>query len=43
MYFNLATANAAEAVVKARDIYIFLKANGWSRCSKLISIQATTS
>jgi integrase len=30
MYFNLATANAAEAVVKARDIYIFLKANGWS-------------
>jgi hypothetical protein len=29
MYFNLHTANAAEAAVKARDIYIFLKANGW--------------
>jgi len=29
MWFNLKTANAAEAAVKARDIYISLIANGW--------------
>ena len=29
MWFNLKTANAAEAAVKARDIYIYLIANGW--------------
>lgn len=28
-WFNLATANQAAAAVKARDIYLFLKANGW--------------
>jgi hypothetical protein len=28
-FFNLKTANAPEAAVKARDIYIFLIANGW--------------
>jgi integrase len=28
-WFNLGTANQAAAAVKARDIYIFLKANGW--------------
>jgi len=28
-YFNLKTANAAEAAVKAREIYVFLIANGW--------------
>lgn len=28
-YFNLKTANAAEAAVKARDVYIYLIANGW--------------
>ena len=29
MWFNLKTANAAEAAVKAREIYIYLIANGW--------------
>jgi hypothetical protein len=29
MWFNLKTAKAAEAAVKARDIYIYLIANGW--------------
>ena len=28
-YFNLKTANAAEAAPKAREIYVFLIANGW--------------
>ncbi|HUZ06230.1 MAG TPA: hypothetical protein VMV89_01945, partial [Candidatus Paceibacterota bacterium] len=28
-WFNLGTANQAAAAVKARDIYVFLKANGW--------------
>jgi integrase len=28
-WFNLGTANQAVAAIKARDIYIFLKANGW--------------
>src|SRR5205085_2666186 len=28
-WFNLDTANQAAAAVKARDIYVFLKANGW--------------
>jgi hypothetical protein len=28
VWFNLKTANAAEAAVKARDIYVFLAANG---------------
>jgi len=28
-WFNLGTANQAAAAVKARDIYIFLMANGW--------------
>jgi hypothetical protein len=28
-YFNLKSANATEAAVKARDIYVFLIANGW--------------
>ncbi len=29
-YFNLATPNQAAAAVKARDIYVFLIANGWA-------------
>jgi hypothetical protein len=29
MFFNLQTSNRAEGAVKARDIYIFLIANGW--------------
>lgn len=28
-WFNLGTANQAAAAVKARDIYVYLKANGW--------------
>src|SRR5262245_47315576 len=28
-WFNLDTANQAAAAVKARDIYVFLRANGW--------------
>ena len=28
-WFNLGTANQAAAAIKARDIYVFLKANGW--------------
>jgi integrase len=28
-WFNLGTANQAAAAVKARDTYVFLKANGW--------------
>jgi integrase len=28
-WFNLGTANQAAATIKARDIYLFLKANGW--------------
>jgi integrase len=28
-WFNLGTANQAAAAVKARDIYVFLMANGW--------------
>jgi integrase len=28
-YFNLKTANATEAAAKARNIYVFLIANGW--------------
>jgi len=28
-WFNLGTANQAAAAAKARDIYLFLKANGW--------------
>ncbi len=28
-WFNTDTANQAAAAVKARDIYVFLKANGW--------------
>jgi integrase len=28
-WFNLGTANQAAAAVKARNIYLFLKANGW--------------
>ncbi|MDA1273294.1 MAG: hypothetical protein O2960_04470, partial [Verrucomicrobia bacterium] len=28
-WFNLDTANQAAAAIKARDIYVFLKANGW--------------
>jgi hypothetical protein len=28
-YFNLKSANATDAATKARDIYVFLIANGW--------------
>ena len=28
-YFNLKTANSAEAAAKAREIYVYLVANGW--------------
>jgi hypothetical protein len=28
-WFNLGTANQTVAAIKARDIYVFLKANGW--------------
>jgi integrase len=28
-WFNLGTANQTAAAIKARDIYLFLKANGW--------------
>jgi len=29
-WFNLGTANQAAAAIKARDIHVFLKANGWA-------------
>jgi integrase len=29
-WFNLGTANQAAAAIKARDIYVYLKANGWA-------------
>ena len=28
-WFNLGTSNQTAAAIKARDIYVFLKANGW--------------
>ena len=30
-WFNLATKNKSEAAKKARDIYLFLRANGWEK------------
>jgi integrase len=30
-WFNLDTANRAHAAIKARDVYVFLRANGWDQ------------
>ena len=30
VWFNLGTANQVAAAIKARDIYVYLKANGWN-------------